>query len=79
MNLDMYNQKYCIYWYKYNPGYQISEEYTFLGENWERLSNYNNFGRPVVDEETSPPIMNPVFADNGKDGIEQYMDYTMQE
>lgn len=79
MNLDMYNQKYCIYWYKYNPGYQISDDYAFLGENWERLLKYDNVGRPAVDEETSPPIMNPVFTDNENDGIEQYMDYAMQE
>ena len=79
MNLDMYNQKYCIYWYKYNPGYQISDGYAFLGENWERLLQYDNVGRPELDEETSPPIMNPVFTDSGKDGIDQYMDYTMQE
>ena len=80
MNLDMYNQKYSIYWYKYNPGYQISDDYAFLGENWERLLKYDNIGRPIVDEtQTSLPIMNPVFTDSGKDGIEQYMDHTMQE
>lgn len=75
MNLDIYNQKYCIYWYKYNSGYQTSDDYSFLGENWQRLSTIYKI---EVDDDPSP-IMNPIFNDKGNNVLNEYMDPSMQE
>lgn len=39
------SNKYCIYWYRYEPGYYDSEE-PFLERGWQRLKEVKNFGLP---------------------------------
>lgn len=76
MDFSAYGQKYCIYWYKYNPGYTIIDNYSFLGENWKRLEDFNNVGRPEANDD---PLMNPVFCNKENEFFEQYMDPTLKE
>lgn len=37
-----YEKRYCIWWYRYNPGYKLGEEENkyanFFGDNWERVA-----------------------------------------
>lgn len=40
-----YDNKYCIYWYRYEPGYANLEE-RFLETGWHRLSKKLNVGLP---------------------------------
>lgn len=40
-----YENRYCIYWYRYTPGYSNLED-TIMGNDWERLEDHNNFGIP---------------------------------
>lgn len=54
---DKYDNKYCIYWYRYDK--------TFLGkdahapEGWQRLSSLNNSGLPGSDEQKKDPHYKP--------------------
>ena len=39
-DLSIYANKYCIYWYRYQPGYQDDDE-RFMEKGWRRLSEQN--------------------------------------
>lgn len=41
----LYSNRYCIYWYKYIPGYNDKTE-RFMDSGWKRLTEYNNHGLP---------------------------------
>ena len=53
-DLSAYDNKYCIYWYLYNSEYlPTGDEATFgnfVEEGWERLSEFDNVGRPMEVE-----------------------------
>lgn len=44
-----YENRYCIYWYRYTPGYSSLKD-TIMGDDWERLEDYNNFGIPSFSD-----------------------------
>jgi hypothetical protein len=62
-DLSSYHNKYCIYWYRYNEGYNLTEEDDelefkygqFLGKQWERVKVSS-----IVDKNTGllTPIVN---------------------
>ena len=41
----LYEKRYCIYWYKYIPGYEDETE-RFMDSGWKRLTEYDNHGLP---------------------------------
>lgn len=56
LNEDDYKNRYCVYWYRYNQGYTNPED-TIMGINWERLSEQDNFGIPIVQGEVIDGIV----------------------
>ena len=65
-DLSQFDNKYCIYWYRYKKGYSLTydtaenadnTEYlygNFVGNNWIRMTEeipYSNFGVPRVENE----------------------------
>ena len=44
-DLSQYDNRYCIYWYRYNHTYFNPEE-THLPEGWERMREFTNVGLP---------------------------------
>ena len=47
-NSKDYENRYCIYWYKYDSNYTIEDEFesSFISGNWRRLEEYTNVGLP---------------------------------
>lgn len=41
--IAQYNNRYCIYWYKYEDGADVDN---FMPKNWRRLEDYTNQGLP---------------------------------
>ena len=73
---DEDNNKYCIYWYRYEKGYYDSAE-PFLEEEWKRL-DIQNYGLPLETENgyyvARPNIKDNsfTFMANGELPIEKY-------
>lgn len=73
---DEDNNKYCIYWYRYEKGYYDSTE-PFLEEEWKRL-DIQNYGLPLETENgyyvARPNIKDNsfTFMANGELPIEKY-------
>jgi hypothetical protein len=46
-DLTSYDNKYCVYWYRYNKGYiQPTDEEGIMPNDWERITSLNNVGLP---------------------------------
>lgn len=51
-DLSQYDNKYCLYWYRYNPDEIVDkEEYNFMDEGWVRLKDKSNSGLPGQGED----------------------------
>ena len=50
---DDYDNKYCIYWYKYSE----DSEDSIGGVNWERITNFDNYGIPTIQGESVENIV----------------------
>lgn len=72
-----YANKYCIYWYRYNPNYEnINNEEMLAGPGWERLTkaaddvSLVNFGIPPEGESG----YNKVYSDNNVFSLQMDLD-----
>ena len=54
---DTYDNKYCIYWYRYDKNHLGKDAHA--AEGWERLTSLNNSGLPGSDEEKKDPHYKP--------------------
>lgn len=80
-DLSSYHNKYCIYWYRYIPGY-VNEQERFMEKEWQRITvdmagnSMKNFGLPSKNEETDyyNPKGNALFEVdlNGQQAIEKF-------
>lgn len=50
-DLTEYDNKYCIYWYRYEPGYIPNENEKILNNDWRRLEPYTYIQTTVSAEE----------------------------
>ena len=48
-DLTQYDNKYCLYWYHYNPDKINEDKYAFMDLGWERIGGRNQ-GLPAEDE-----------------------------
>lgn len=78
-----YANKYCIYWYRYNPNYEnTSNEEMLMGAGWERITkaaNGNsliNFGIPKENNESG---YNNVYNDNNTFILQMDLDKTSEK
>lgn len=55
-DFSVYDNKYCLYWFKYEPNYYDTTEYAFLGRNWKRLEEKTNVGLPTTYDEVRNEI-----------------------
>lgn len=72
-----YANKYCIYWYRYNPNYEnVNNEEMLAGPGWERLTkaadgmSLVNFGIPPEGENG----YNKVYSDNNVFSLQMDLD-----
>ena len=42
IDLTYYDNKYCVYWYKYEKGYHSSDRTQFLGDDWKLIETKGN-------------------------------------
>jgi hypothetical protein len=59
-DFSRYNNKYCIYWYKYDKNYEATDDFQFLEGHWRKL-DHDNFGIPKRKGSNYP--MNEVVID----------------
>jgi hypothetical protein len=72
-----YANKYCIYWYRYNPNYEnVNNEEMLAGPDWERITkaadgmSLVNFGIPPEGENG----YNKVYSDNNVFSLQMDLD-----
>ena len=58
-----YENRYCVYWYEYEQGYESTNEYDkqIAGSNWKKLSEQNGFWNPGVGKSVSEVVYNQEF------------------
>ena len=58
-----YENRYCVYWYEYEQGYESPNEYDkqIAGSNWKKLSEQNGFWNPGVGKSVSGITYNQEF------------------
>ena len=58
-----YENRYCVYWYEYEQGYESTSEYDkqIAGSNWKKLSEQNGFWNPGVGKSVSRIVYNQEF------------------
>lgn len=58
-----YENRYCVYWYEYEQGYESPNEYDkqIAGSNWKKLSEQNGFWNPGVGKSVSGVTYNQEF------------------
>lgn len=72
-----YANKYCIYWYRYVPGY-VDENERFMDKEWRRLTEYNNYGLPKDYTEIDGIKYLKKKPDAGEGLITRFMEGTRQ-
>lgn len=50
---EQYDNRYCIYWYRYDAE-KLTIDSLLNKANWERLSEYDNYGLPILDSGIIP-------------------------
>jgi hypothetical protein len=74
----LYENRYCIYWYRYIPGYTDETE-RFMESGWKRLTEYNNYGLPSATTVVDGVEYYEKRPDIGEDCITQIMDTQLHE
>lgn len=74
----LYENRYCIYWYRYIPGY-INETERFMDSGWKRLTEYNNYGLPSATTNVDGIEYYEKRPDVGEDSIIQILDTELSE
>lgn len=75
---SLYENRYCIYWYRYVPGY-VDETERFMESGWKRLTEYNNHGLPSATITVDGVEYYEKRPDVGEDCITQIMDTQLHE
>ena len=52
IDFSQYDNRYCVYWYRYKPGYFNPDE-RFMEKEWERIETVPNLGLPLEYTEDS--------------------------
>lgn len=74
----LYENRYCIYWYRYIPGY-VDETERFMDSGWKRLTEYNNHGLPTAITSVDGVNYYEKRPDVGEDSIIQILDTELSE
>lgn len=74
----LYENRYCIYWYRYIPGY-VDETERFMESGWKRLTEYNNHGLPSATTVVDGVEYYEKRPDINEDCITQIMDTQLHE
>lgn len=74
----LYENHYCIYWYRYIPGY-VDETERFMDSGWKRLTEYNNHGLPSATTSVDGIEYYEKRPDVGEDSIIQVLDTELSE
>lgn len=74
----LYENRYCIYWYRYIPGY-VDETERFMESGWKRLTEYDNYGLPSATTIVDGIEYYEKRPDIGEDCITQIMDTQLHE
>lgn len=74
----LYENRYCIYWYRYVPGY-VDETERFMESGWKRLTEYNNYGLPSAVVSVDGVDYYEKRPDVGEDIITQVLDTDLSE
>lgn len=74
----LYENRYCIYWYRYIPGY-VDEAERFMDSGWKRLIEYNNHGLPSAIINVDGVDYYEKRPDVGEDSIIQVLDTNLSE
>lgn len=80
-DLSVYDNKYCIYLYKYNKAYEGTNEFDFLGAGWERIDpdpeaeDYIPFWSFASDDK----YMNNVFCKTDERFYTEYLPHDTKE
>lgn len=74
----LYENRYCIYWYRYIPGY-VDETERFMDSGWKRLTEYNNHGLPTAITSIDGVDYYEKRPDVGEDSIIQILDTELSE
>ena len=75
---SLYENRYCIYWYRYVPGY-VDETERFMESGWKRLTEYNNHGLPSATTTVEGIEYYEKRPDINEDCITQIMDTQIHE
>lgn len=74
----LYSNRYCIYWYRYIPGYTDETE-RFMDSGWKRLTEYNNHGLPSAIISIDGIEYYEKRPDTDEDSIIQVLDTNLSE
>lgn len=74
----LYENRYCIYWYRYIPGY-VDETERFMESGWKRLTEYNNYGLPSAVVNVDGVDYYEKRPNVGEDIITQVLDTDLSE
>lgn len=74
----LYENRYCIYWYRYIPGY-VDETERFMDSGWKRLTEYNNHGLPTAITSVDGVNYYEKRPDVGEDSIIRILDTELSE
>lgn len=74
----LYENRYCIYWYRYIPGY-VDETERFMESGWKRFTEYNNYGLPSAVVSVDGVDYYEKRPDVGEDIITQVLDTDLSE
>ena len=79
-DLSQYDNRYCIYWFRYEKNYKNAEPYQFLSSGWRRLTDIpHNIGLPGPGEIIDTKIYNAKKLNAGEGLINVLMRFNEPE
>jgi hypothetical protein len=79
-DLSQYDNRYCIYWFRYEKNYKNAEPYQFLSSGWRRLTDIpHNIGLPGSGEIIDTKVYNAKKLNAGEGLINVLMRFNEPE